>query len=101
MCCTPGNRTQPSEPPGNDNLPVRKELYGVLTLAVQIAEERVLVAREWEVCHRSDQADVDPDVADLASVSEIACRLAALGVDRRSVPERTLVDEFDRLIEAL
>src|SRR5215204_4486529 len=89
------------EPPARDGLLARVELDRVGAVRVQVAEERVLPAREREERDRRRDADVDPDHAGLDLVAEAPHGGAVLGEDRRAVAEAARVHDADRLVERL
>src|SRR3954467_2877492 len=82
-----------------DGLLARVELDGVRAVRVQVAEERVLPAREREEGDGRRDPDVDADHARLDLVGVAAYRRAGLREDRRAVAEPAGVHELDRLVE--
>src|SRR5829696_796838 len=87
------------EPARGDGLLARVELDRVGAVGVQVAEERVLPAREREEGDGRGDADVDADHARLDLVAVAPDRRAGLREDRRAVAEPARVHELDRLVE--
>lgn len=48
----------------HNDLFVRIEVDGIVSLCVKVAEETVFPSAKRGVCHRSGDTDIDPDVAD-------------------------------------
>src|SRR5436853_428346 len=84
---------------GGIGLLIGLELYCILALAVQSAEEAVLPAAEREVCHRGRDADIYTHVASRHSVAELAGSRAARREDGRRIAVRTPRHHFDGLVD--
>src|ERR1700722_793355 len=89
------------EPTRRDGLRLGVELHRLLAVGPEVAELRAARARKAEVGHRHRDGHVDAHLADIDFRLELACGRAALGEDAGTVTERIVVDELDRLIEAV
>src|SRR5580700_4378143 len=82
-------------PTARNDLPARVEPEAVLTVNVQVAEERVFPAAEAVVAHRNRDRDVDPDHADVDLALEFSGGRAVAGENRRAVAIRVAVNQRD------
>src|SRR5438270_5653246 len=89
------------KPTAHNELLLRVESHRVLTMCVQIAEERAFPPCEWEESHWRRHSYIHPDHPDLAPRRVFARRLPALRKDRCGISEGRVIHQVDRLVQRL
>src|ERR1051325_9053538 len=91
----------PGEPRSGYVLALRVENEPIAAHAMQVSEERLLVAREPEDPQRHRYADIDPDHPAVRMLRELTRIVAALREDHRPVGETAVVHDFQAVLETV
>ena len=68
---------------------------------MQVAKERLLVPSEAEDTERNRDADVNAYHAGIGPLRELACEVAAFGVDHGAIGEAALVHDLQPFFEGV
>ena len=83
------------KPARRNGLGLGVELHHLLAVGAEVAELGAARTGETEVGNRNRDRHVDPNLADVDLVLELACHGAALGEDAGAVAVRVGIDEGD------
>src|ERR1035441_1117767 len=89
------------EPGGGYVLGFGVENESIASHAMQVAKERLLVPSEAEDTERNRDADVNAYHAGIGPLRELACEVAAFGVDHGAIGEAALVHDLQPFFEGV
>ncbi len=87
------------KPTSQCHLLPRVEMHTFGALDMQIAEERLVPAGEWQPRHGGRHADIDTDHAGIEAPLEFAGGTAILGKDRSAISVFTAIPNRDRFFQ--